>query len=314
MPPKTILVADHDAPFVERFTLHLKKAGYSVITAYDQNEAQHLIEENRFALIISGIDFRTLSPPHREDYQVPHIVMTKTVPDTTSIKALQNGTNDFICSSCSEAALLYRVKNVLDHHATIQQYKHLQQQLEEQREKVQEAHHKLEQEGFRRQKSEEKLGWVMEQLESLVSTLKGRSQAEQSTAGISPTEAETGQQTSHLNKSIIANVRTQIFPFIQKLEATFPSTEQQQYIEAIKFYLDDIMDSFTSTLSTRFTYLTPTELRIAQQIREGFTSKDIARLHHLSVRTVEVHRENIRSKLGLKHKKANLRSYLLSIE
>ncbi|MCX5843241.1 MAG: LuxR C-terminal-related transcriptional regulator [Deltaproteobacteria bacterium] len=48
-------------------------------------------------------------------------------------------------------------------------------------------------------------------------------------------------------------------------------------------------------------------------MREGKTSKDIAKLLNITERTANFHRENIRKKLGLTNKKTNIRSYLLSV-
>ena len=48
-------------------------------------------------------------------------------------------------------------------------------------------------------------------------------------------------------------------------------------------------------------------------IREGKTTKEIAEVLNSSPGAIDFHRNNIRNKLGLKNKNANLRSYLLSL-
>jgi DNA-binding CsgD family transcriptional regulator len=54
-------------------------------------------------------------------------------------------------------------------------------------------------------------------------------------------------------------------------------------------------------------------MRIAQMIRAGRSTRAIAESLNLSARTVESHRLNIREKLGIKNRKANLRSVLSSL-
>jgi DNA-binding CsgD family transcriptional regulator len=60
-------------------------------------------------------------------------------------------------------------------------------------------------------------------------------------------------------------------------------------------------------------HITPRELQVANLVKEGKTSKEIAEFLHTTERTVVAHRANLRKKLGLK-KKANLRTYLFSLQ
>ena len=60
--------------------------------------------------------------------------------------------------------------------------------------------------------------------------------------------------------------------------------------------------------------LTHTEVKVAEMIKEGRTNKEIADIMGLSKRTIDTHRENIRKKLGIINKKANLKTHLLSLQ
>jgi DNA-binding CsgD family transcriptional regulator len=56
--------------------------------------------------------------------------------------------------------------------------------------------------------------------------------------------------------------------------------------------------------------LTPTEIQIANMVKQGKTSKEIAEIMHLSPGTINIHRKNIRKKLDISHQKTNLQSLL----
>jgi len=78
--------------------------------------------------------------------------------------------------------------------------------------------------------------------------------------------------------------------------------------------LKDLISPFSLRLTSKALSLTPAEMQVADLVKYGRTSKEIARLLNLSVQTVETHRKHIREKLGIRKRKANLRTHLMSLE
>jgi len=117
-----------------------------------------------------------------------------------------------------------------------------------------------------------------------------------------------------LEDRVLLNMKELAFPYMQKLRLTELNPVQEALIGIIESNLQDIISPFSQRLSSRFWNFTPTELKIANLIRQGITTKEISSALNLSPKTVETHRKNIRSKLGISGKKLNLRSHLLSIQ
>lgn len=114
-------------------------------------------------------------------------------------------------------------------------------------------------------------------------------------------------------KNILATLEKLAFPYLEKLEATPLDHEQRAYIELLRGNLTEIVSPFASRLSDLKNKLTPTEIQVADLIKRGSTSKEIADLLRMSESAVFFHRNNIRQKLGLRHEKTNLRSFLMDL-
>ncbi len=116
-----------------------------------------------------------------------------------------------------------------------------------------------------------------------------------------------------LEERILTNVKELVLPYLEKLQKTPLKGEQLAYTNIIKSNLNDILSPFLRKMTSKYLNLTPREIQIATLVREGRTTKEISEVLNVSSRAVEFHRDNIRIKLGLKNKKANLRSFLLSL-
>ncbi len=116
-----------------------------------------------------------------------------------------------------------------------------------------------------------------------------------------------------LGENLLANVRELVLPYLEKLKKSQSESHQMTLVGILESNLGDIVSPFATKLSSRYLNLTPTEIQVASLIRDGRTTKEIGALLHLSANTIMSHRYHIRGKLGLKNKKANLRSYLQSL-
>jgi DNA-binding CsgD family transcriptional regulator len=78
----------------------------------------------------------------------------------------------------------------------------------------------------------------------------------------------------------------------------------------IKSNINDLISPLASKLSSKYFALTPSEIQIADLIKHGKTSKEIASILNVSPKAISFHRGNLRKKLGLLNKKINLRTHL----
>ncbi len=117
-----------------------------------------------------------------------------------------------------------------------------------------------------------------------------------------------------LEEKMLLNVKELVVPYLEKLKKNRLNDKQKAFIGIIKSNLNEIVSPFARELSSKYLGLTPTEIQVANLVKQGKTTKEIANFLNLSTRTIETHRNNIRKKLGIKNKKINLRTRLLSIK
>lgn len=115
-----------------------------------------------------------------------------------------------------------------------------------------------------------------------------------------------------LEEQIVANVMELIVPYIEKLKRQKLDEQQKIIVDILDRNFQNITSSFSQSLSSIKQKFTPTELQVANLVKIGKTTKEIAELMNLAPGTISIHRKSIRRKLGISHNKVNLQAFLSS--
>ncbi len=120
------------------------------------------------------------------------------------------------------------------------------------------------------------------------------------------------QEKVEFENEVMTNINKLVRPYLEKLEPVIHAEKYRVILQAAIINLNEIVDPFTRGHLASIAKLTPAEMQVANFIKMGKTSREIASFLGLSRRTIEVHRSRIRKKIGLKKRTTNLRQYLLS--
>jgi PAS domain S-box-containing protein len=116
-----------------------------------------------------------------------------------------------------------------------------------------------------------------------------------------------------LEEGVSSNLRELVLPYLERLKKNALGVREKSRIHVIESNLKVITSPFARKLTSRLLNLTPKEIEVANFIKEGRTTKEIAEIMDVSKSAIDTHRHHIRKKLGLKNKKMNMRSYLHSL-
>jgi len=117
-----------------------------------------------------------------------------------------------------------------------------------------------------------------------------------------------------LEEKVLANVIKLVLPYLKKIKAGQLDDMQINFLTTAESNLNNITSAFSHKLSLEKSFLTPTEIQIANLLKEGKSSKEIAEITSSKTSTIDFHRRNLRKKLGLKSKSINLKSHLRSLQ
>lgn len=123
---------------------------------------------------------------------------------------------------------------------------------------------------------------------------------------------KSSEQGGEIEKKVLNNIDNLVLPYLEELLSRLKNEKNRLICSTIKNNLELITSSFAQTLTLKYRSLTPREIQVADLIRHGRSTKEMAQSLSVSVFTIETYRANLRKKFDLKNKKLNLRAFLKS--
>jgi two-component system, OmpR family, response regulator VicR len=113
-----ILVVDDERPIVEILKYNLEKEGYQVVTAFNGEEALHMLEAEKPDLIVLDImlpvkDGFTVCREIRAKREIPIIMLTAKELETDKVLGLELGADDYVTKPFSAREVTARIKAIL---------------------------------------------------------------------------------------------------------------------------------------------------------------------------------------------------------
>ena len=116
-----------------------------------------------------------------------------------------------------------------------------------------------------------------------------------------------------IEETVIGSINDLVIPYLERIRKRTSDKKSRDYLSLLEQNLGTITSSFFRKLTTKYANLTSTEIEVANLAKNGKSIKEIADFLCISGKTVEVHRMNIRKKMGIANTKTSLRSHLLSL-
>jgi PAS domain S-box-containing protein len=113
--------------------------------------------------------------------------------------------------------------------------------------------------------------------------------------------------------NIFSHLEKMILPFLQKARQGRLDPATANYLDLAVSNLKGLLRGSETGLHAHYHRLSPTEIKVAELVRQGQRTKQIATTLRLAPSSVASYRKSIRRKLDLSNAKVNLRAFLTSL-
>jgi len=313
-----ILIVDDEITLVTELEEILVSNGY-LVPGFATSGTQAIDMATRWKpdlilmdIVMKGeMDGITAAERIRAHLGIPIIFLTGYADEVFVDRARNAAPLGYIMKPVSEAQIVAAVKIALDKHEKECQLKRINDQLEERvKERTEEllnTNRALQEEIVERQRAWDALKKSEQELKAMAVQLN------EANIALNVLLKKRQKDKEDLEKMVVANIKSIVQPYLREIKQGRLDQDQRERIDVIEAILEEIDSSFSSELLSKHLSLTPGELRVANLIRAGMKTKEIAQLLSLSIATVEAYRKTLRQKLDIQNKNVNLVTYLTSI-
>jgi DNA-binding CsgD family transcriptional regulator len=121
------------------------------------------------------------------------------------------------------------------------------------------------------------------------------------------------ENREEIEAEVMATLKKMVVPLIQKIKKSEINPSVREHINRLEENLKYLSSPFSRSLSFEYISLSPKEIQVANLIRDGRVTREIAEELGMKPGTVEFYRNNIREKIGIRGKKIRLRTHLLNL-
>lgn len=155
---------------------------------------------------------------------------------------------------------------------------------------------------------------AQEELQSHKASLEERNQRlEEVNIALKVIIEQREKDKTDTEKHFLLHLRTLVLPYINKLKAGNLGQRDRTLLDMVESRLNEVINPMIQGFDNAGVMLTPQEMQVAALVKAGHSTAEIADILFISEATVSFHRKNLRTKLGLKNRQTNLRSFLLSM-